>query len=65
MMFCKFYIRYLVCLKIVLTSFVVGQFLTTRVLKIGFQFNQHLVTKVALWKAQYDESCKQQTIKKT
>ncbi len=46
-----------------MTSFVVGQFQTTRVLKIGFQFNQHLLTKVVLWKAQYDESCKQHNLK--
>jgi len=26
--------------------------------KIGFQLNQRLLTKVALWRAQYDESCK-------
>jgi hypothetical protein len=40
------------------SSSVAGQFRATKVLKIGFQLNQRLLTKVALWRAQYDESCK-------
>jgi hypothetical protein len=40
----------------VLSSSVAGQFRATRVPKIGFQLNQRLLTtKVALWRAQYDE----------
>jgi len=52
------YLRSVVLGRRILSSFVAGQFRATRVPKIRFQLNQRLLTKVALWRAQYDESCK-------